>query len=70
MILRSLEADDEAELLRIHRTPEVVRWWGEPAEGFPWTDEPESTRMAIEIPLLTTPPRSAPTKRSASSRSG
>jgi aminoglycoside 6'-N-acetyltransferase len=42
-------AGDEAELRRIHETPEVVRWWGEPEEGFPWTDEPESTRMVIEI---------------------
>jgi aminoglycoside 6'-N-acetyltransferase len=47
--LRPLADDDEAELRRIHETPEVVRWWGEPEEGFPWTDEPESTRMVIEI---------------------
>lgn len=49
MNLRPLADDDEAELRRIHETPEVVRWWGEPEEGFPWTDEPESTRMVIEI---------------------
>jgi aminoglycoside 6'-N-acetyltransferase len=42
-------AGDEAELRRIHETLEVVRWWGKPEEGFPWTDEPESTRMVIEV---------------------
>ncbi|MFI5009815.1 MAG: GNAT family N-acetyltransferase [Solirubrobacterales bacterium] len=49
MTLRPLAAEDEAELLRIHRTPEVAHWWGLPDEGFPWTDEPESTRLTIEI---------------------
>jgi aminoglycoside 6'-N-acetyltransferase len=47
--LRPLVAGDEAELLRIHRTPEVRRWWDVPDEGFPWSDEPETTRMAIEV---------------------
>jgi aminoglycoside 6'-N-acetyltransferase len=47
--LRPLVAGDEAELLRIHRTPEVRRWWDVPDEGFPWTDEPETTRMVIEV---------------------
>jgi len=46
--LRPLADGDEAELLRIHRTPEVTRWWDAPAEGFPW-DEPESTRLTIEV---------------------
>jgi aminoglycoside 6'-N-acetyltransferase len=45
--LRPLADADAAELLRIHRTPEVVRWWDEPEDGFPW-DEPESTRFTIE----------------------
>ncbi len=49
MILRPLVARDEAELLRIHCTPEVVRWWGHPAEGFPWIDEPGATRLTIEV---------------------
>ena len=49
MILRPLAESDEAELLRIHRTPEVARWWDLPEEGFPWTDEPEATRMTIEV---------------------
>ncbi len=48
MILRPLAEGDEAELLRIHRTPEVARWWGEPADGFPW-DEPASTSMTIVL---------------------
>jgi aminoglycoside 6'-N-acetyltransferase len=46
--LRPLSEGDEGELLRIHRTPEVVRWWGEPEPGFPY-DEPESTRFTIEV---------------------
>jgi aminoglycoside 6'-N-acetyltransferase len=49
MSLRPLAEGDEAELRRIHATPEVARWWGAPAEGFPWTDEPESTRLTIEV---------------------
>jgi aminoglycoside 6'-N-acetyltransferase len=46
--LRPLAEGDEAELLRIHATPEVARWWGTPAERFPW-DEPDSTRFTIEV---------------------
>src|SRR5947208_2209661 len=49
VVLRPLAEDDEAELLRIHRTPEVVRWWDLPEPGFPWSDEPESTRFRIEV---------------------
>ena len=48
MILRPLVKGDEAELLRIHATPEVMCWWDVPERGFPW-DEPESTRLTIEI---------------------
>jgi aminoglycoside 6'-N-acetyltransferase len=48
VILRPLAATDDEELLRIHRTPEVTRWWDEPAESFPW-DEPDSTRLTIEV---------------------
>lgn len=47
--LRPLVEGDEAELLRIHGTPEVVRWWDVPEEGFPLTVEPETTRLTIEI---------------------
>ena len=49
MILRPLFKDDESELRRIHATPEVSFWWDQPEEGFPWTDEPESTRLTIEV---------------------
>jgi aminoglycoside 6'-N-acetyltransferase len=48
LTLRQLEEADAAELLRIHRTPEVVRWWDRPDPDFPW-DEPESTRFTIEV---------------------
>lgn len=48
MTLRPLAEGDEQELLRIHRSPEVVRWWDSPEPGFPWTDEPEATRLTIE----------------------
>jgi len=48
MILRPLARGDEAELLRLHRTPEVTRWWDLPDEEFPW-DEPECTRLTIEV---------------------
>jgi aminoglycoside 6'-N-acetyltransferase len=49
LTLRPLAPGDEAELLRIHRTPEVVRWWDEPEDGFPWHDEPDSTRLTIVV---------------------
>lgn len=46
--LRTLAKGDEAALVRIHETPEVTRWWDAPDASFPW-DEPESTRMTIEV---------------------
>ena len=48
MVLRALAAGDEAELRRIHETPEVVRWWDFPDDEFPW-EEPEATRLTIEV---------------------
>jgi RimJ/RimL family protein N-acetyltransferase len=48
LIVRPLAAGDEAELHRIHETPEVARWWELPGEGFPW-DEPGATRLTIEV---------------------
>jgi aminoglycoside 6'-N-acetyltransferase len=48
LALRPLAEGDEDELLRIHRTPEVARWWDDPFAGFPW-DEPESTRLTILV---------------------
>jgi RimJ/RimL family protein N-acetyltransferase len=47
--LRPLIESDEAELRRIQASPEVARWWGPPDEGFPWTDEPDTTRLTIEV---------------------
>ena len=48
LVLRPLIAADEAELRRIHLTPEVRRWWDDPEEDFPW-DDPDSTRYTIEF---------------------
>jgi aminoglycoside 6'-N-acetyltransferase len=48
VVLRRLAQGDEAELRRIHETPEVKRWWDAPEENFPW-DEPEATRFTIEV---------------------
>ena len=46
--LRELHTDDAGELTRIHRTPEVSRWWGRPADGFPF-EGPEPTRLVVEV---------------------
>jgi RimJ/RimL family protein N-acetyltransferase len=46
--LRPLSPDDVPELRRIHGTPAVRRWWGDPGPEFP-DDDPESTRMTIEV---------------------
>jgi aminoglycoside 6'-N-acetyltransferase len=46
LVLRTLARGDEGELERIHREPEVARWWDQPEPGFPW-DEPTSTRLTI-----------------------
>ncbi len=47
-MLRALAPGDENELWRIHSTPQVARWWDSPPPDFPW-DEPESTRLTIEV---------------------
>jgi aminoglycoside 6'-N-acetyltransferase len=49
IVLRPIARGDEAELLRIHSAPEVRRWWDAPEAGFPWSDDPSSTRFAIEV---------------------
>jgi uncharacterized protein YndB with AHSA1/START domain/RimJ/RimL family protein N-acetyltransferase len=49
MILRPLAPEDAAELRRIRATPEVARWFEPPAANFPWSDEPEATRLVIEV---------------------
>jgi aminoglycoside 6'-N-acetyltransferase len=48
IVLRPLEAADAPELLRIHRTEAVKRWWDEPPDDFP-LDEPESTRWTVLV---------------------
>ena len=40
---------DAPELVRILRLPEVARWWDEPEPGFPLTDDPDATRLVIEV---------------------
>jgi aminoglycoside 6'-N-acetyltransferase len=49
LVLRPLAAADADALLRIHATPEVRQWWDAPDEGFPLTDEPDVTRLTIEV---------------------
>ncbi len=49
LVLRRLAADDDAELLRIHEMPEVVRWWDTPTEDFPRDQEPGTTLLTIEV---------------------
>jgi aminoglycoside 6'-N-acetyltransferase len=49
LTLRPLERADVPELRRIHALPEVARWWDEPAEDFPHADDPDSTRLVIEV---------------------
>jgi aminoglycoside 6'-N-acetyltransferase len=48
LALRPLAEGDEAELIRIHRTPEVARWWELPDDDFPW-DEPDATRLTVVV---------------------
>ncbi len=47
MRLRPVTPDDAGELLRIHDTPEVLRWWGPPAPGFP-NEDPSAVRLVVE----------------------
>ena len=49
MILRPLAGRDQTELRRIRALPEVARWWGDPPDGFPLSDDPATTRQAIEV---------------------
>ncbi len=48
LALRPVAEDHVGDLRWIHERPGVVRWWGEPADDFPW-DEPESTRLTIIV---------------------
>lgn len=49
LTLRPLVEQDAAELRRIHALPDVVRWWGHPEDEFPLGDEPEATRLTVEV---------------------
>lgn len=49
LVLRPIVESDVAELRRIHSTAEVAHWWDLPEDGFPWSDDPDSTRLAIEV---------------------
>jgi RimJ/RimL family protein N-acetyltransferase len=49
VILCPVMPADVAELRRIHATPEVAHRWGLPEEDFPWEDDPEATRLVIEV---------------------
>jgi RimJ/RimL family protein N-acetyltransferase len=48
LTLRPLAEGDEAELRRIRGRPEVMQWWDPLEEDFPW-EEPEATRLTIEV---------------------
>jgi aminoglycoside 6'-N-acetyltransferase len=47
--LRPLAAEDVEELLRIHRTPEVARWWDEPDPEFPGDEDSDTVRWTIVV---------------------
>jgi len=47
--LRPLTDADAPELRRIRATAEVARWWEAPEDGFPAADEPDATRLVIEV---------------------
>src|SRR5918999_2673705 len=49
MELRPLEPRDAADLRRILAEPEVARWWDEPDDDFPLGDDPDATRLVIEV---------------------
>src|SRR4051794_28357163 len=47
--LRAVEPADAGPLRAMHRTPEVSAWWGSMDEGFPFGDDPTTTRLTIEV---------------------
>jgi aminoglycoside 6'-N-acetyltransferase len=49
MDLRPLEPRHAADLRRILLEPVVARWWDEPDDDFPLGDEPDATRLVIEV---------------------
>jgi aminoglycoside 6'-N-acetyltransferase len=48
MDLRPPTKVDAAELRRIHETPAVALWWGEPSPEFP-DEDPSATRLVIDL---------------------
>jgi aminoglycoside 6'-N-acetyltransferase len=44
-----LEPHHAADLRRILLKPEVARWWDEPDDDFPLADDPDATRLVIEV---------------------
>src|SRR5437762_3136697 len=49
LLLRPVARADAETLIAIHRTPEVSAWWGSMDEGFPFGDDPTTTRLTIEV---------------------
>jgi aminoglycoside 6'-N-acetyltransferase len=49
LLLRPIESADAEVLIAIHRTPEVSAWWGAMDDGFPFGDDPTTTRLTIEV---------------------
>jgi aminoglycoside 6'-N-acetyltransferase len=47
--LRPMEPADDEALRRIRAMPDVWRWWDDPEDGWPLTDDPEATRLVIEV---------------------
>lgn len=47
VVLRSTRPEDGPELRRIHREPEVSRWWEEPEADFPMDLDDDLTRLTI-----------------------
>jgi aminoglycoside 6'-N-acetyltransferase len=45
--LRPTTEGDAERLCEIHATESVATWWGEPEPEFPFSDDPEATRMTI-----------------------
>jgi aminoglycoside 6'-N-acetyltransferase len=48
-VLRPFVPDDAPALRRIHALPKVARWWDAPEPGFPDDDDPDTTRLTIEV---------------------
>jgi aminoglycoside 6'-N-acetyltransferase len=49
MLLRPVEARDAEALRSIRASETVARWWDDPEDDFPLADDPEATRLTIEV---------------------